>query len=157
MGRDPADAVRRFDPGDADAVVDLHERALDAAGTDPTDVPGTRDLRRVEAAYLDTGGEFLVGEAGGAVVAMGGPPVDGPLGELFRMTVDPAHQREGYGSAIIEGLEAAARERGVKRTRLTTGARQESALGFYARHGYAETGRESHGEHELVGFAKRLD
>jgi hypothetical protein len=46
MGRDPADAVRRFDPGDADAVVDLHERALDAAGTDPADVPGTRAASR---------------------------------------------------------------------------------------------------------------
>ena len=52
---------RRYEPADADAVWELHDRALRDAGTDPADVPGTEDLRRIEAAYLDVGGEFLIG------------------------------------------------------------------------------------------------
>lgn len=53
--------LRPYDPRDAEAVWTLHEWALSDAGTDPADVPGTDDLRRVESAYLDTGGAFLVG------------------------------------------------------------------------------------------------
>lgn len=53
--------LRPYDSRDAEAVWTLHEWALSDAGTDPADVPGTDDLRRVESAYLDTGGAFLVG------------------------------------------------------------------------------------------------
>jgi GNAT superfamily N-acetyltransferase len=53
--------LRQFDRRDADAVWTLHERALRDAGTDPNDVPGTDDLQRIEAAYLGSGGDFLVG------------------------------------------------------------------------------------------------
>lgn len=53
--------IRAYDGRDADAVWDLHEWALADAGTDPADVPGTDDLRRVESAYCDAGGAFLVG------------------------------------------------------------------------------------------------
>lgn len=63
---DSADAptdltLRPYDARDAAAVWTLHEWALSDAGTDPADVPGTDDLRRVESAYLDAGGAFLVG------------------------------------------------------------------------------------------------
>ena len=40
--------VRRFRPADTEAVVALHRGALRDAGTDPDDVPGTRDLRRAK-------------------------------------------------------------------------------------------------------------
>lgn len=154
--------LRRYEPRDSDAVRRLHERAMSAAGTDPGDVPGTGDLGWVEAAYLDTGGEFLVVEAresggadeSGTVVAMGGLLVDGATGELFRIAVDPDHQREGYGSIILDALEATARDRGVERIVLTTARRQAAALDFYPAHGYAETGRESHGEYELRHFGR---
>lgn len=167
MDSDPeritADAVlRRYRPGDADAVRRLHERALREAGTDPGDVPGTRDLRWIEAAYVDPGGEFLVveldgtDESGGGVVAMGGLVVDGAVGELFRVAVHPDHQREGYGSAVMQGLEDAARESGVERLVLTTAARQQAATAFYPARGYTRTGRERHGDYQLLRFEKRL-
>lgn len=150
--------VRRFRPGDAETLVAVHRRALRDAGSDPDDVPGTADLHRVEAAFLDTGGEFLVGVDGtGTVVAMGGLVVDGATGELFRVAVDPDHQRRGYGGAVLDGLERAARERGVERLELTTASRQAAAVAFYAARGYAETGRERYGEYELVRLVKRLD
>lgn len=156
--------LRRYRPSDRAAVLALHERALRAAGTDPTDVPGADDLRRIPEAYLD-GGEFLVVEDGGdrddrrdcGIVAMGGLRVDGPVGTCYRMRVAPERQREGLGSLVLDGLERAARDRGVERIELTTAARQRAAMAFYPARGYERVGRRSEGDYELVEFAKALD
>jgi len=157
--------IRRVRPVDTDRIVALHRRALREAGTDPDDVPGTADLRWVEAAYLDTGGEFLVAErpADGTdaddeavIVAMGGIVVDGDVAELSRFAVDPDHHRRGYGSVVLDALETAARDRGAARLELTTASRQAAAVSFYRTRGYAETGRERHGKYELVRFEKPL-
>jgi GNAT superfamily N-acetyltransferase len=154
--------LRRYRPVDGPAVRAVHERALRDAGTDPADVPGNDDLRRIESAYLDAGGEFLVVDRGTPtepeVVATGGyKPVEGRSGtvELFRMAVAPERQGEGHGARLLAGLERHARERGFERVGLSTAVRQDSA-GFYAAHGYRETGRERYGEYELVRFEKRL-
>jgi len=67
--------VRRYEPRDADVVWDLHERALrDVGAFDEEYAHLDADLRRVPEAYLDAGGEFLVGDRvpDGSVVAMGG-------------------------------------------------------------------------------------
>jgi GNAT superfamily N-acetyltransferase len=163
-GDDPR--IRRYQPGDGPAVRTIHERALREAGTDPDDVPGNDDLLRVECAYLDSGGEFLVVDLGTSgdseVVAAGGykpAPAEGERGtevvELFRMAVAPEHQGEGHGSRLLSALERHARMDGVERAVLSTAVRQGSA-GFYAARGYRETGRERHGEYELVRFEKRL-
>jgi len=149
--------VRRYEPGDEAAIRDVFERAMREAGTDPADIPGTRDLEWVEAAYVETGGEFLVVEVGGEVVAIGGLVVDGDVAELFRIAVDPAHQREGHGSRLLAALEDAARERGAERVVLTTASRQESAVAFYPKHGYEQTGSDRDGEYRLRHYEKRLD
>jgi N-acetylglutamate synthase-like GNAT family acetyltransferase len=149
--------VRRYRPDDEAAIRRVFERAMRAAGTDPADVPGTQDLGWIEAAYLDTGGEFLVVEADGEVVATGGLAVDGDLAELFRVAVDPDHQRAGHGSRLLVALEDAARERGAERMVLTTALRQDAAVDFYHDHGYEQTGHDRHGEYRLRHYAKRFD
>jgi GNAT superfamily N-acetyltransferase len=149
--------VRRYEPGDQPAVRDVFERAMRDAGTDPADIPGTRDLEWIDAAYVETGGEFLVVEVGDEVVAIGGLVVDGDVAELFRIAVDPAHQREGHGSRLLAALEDAARGRGAERVVLTTASRQDSAVSFYRRHGYEGTGTDRDGEYRLRHFAKRLE
>jgi len=154
---DSVPVVRRYRPDDETAIRRVFERAMRAAGTDPTDVPGTQDLDWIEAAYLDTGGEFLVVEVGGAVVATGGLAVDGDVAELFRVAVDPDHQRAGHGSGLLAALEDAARDRGAQRMVLTTALRQDAAVDFYTDHGYEQTGHDRHGEYRLRHYAKRLD
>ena len=172
--------LRRYRDGDADAVWTLHERALADAGTDPADVPGTEDLRDVRAAYLEAGGEFLVGllseaeaaeavprVADGALAAMGGflPNEAGHddersvagAAELHRMRVAPAHQREGHGRRLLAALEERAREAGFERLLATTAARQRASTRFYPAEGYTETGRSTHGGYELLHFEKALE
>lgn len=149
--------IRRYEPADAEAVPALDERAMAAEGTDPADIPDIDDLHRIESAYLDSGGEFLVAEIDGEVVAMGGLTVEDETGELMRMRVDPDHQREGLGSKILDGLEAVARERGATRLRAETARRQTGATEFYPAHGFEERSRRSFGEYELIAFEKRLE
>jgi GNAT superfamily N-acetyltransferase len=187
-GADDAESdltLRAYDTRDAEAVWTLHEWALSDAGTDPADVPGTDDLRRIESAYLDTGGAFLVGVIpadsptdgtafdrrppetfDGRLVAMGGfVPTDsgraeersvGGAVELHRMRVAPTHQRRGYGRVLLHALETEARDAGFGLVLATTATRQAAAVEFYPREGYRAVDRSSAGAYELVHFEKEL-
>jgi GNAT superfamily N-acetyltransferase len=168
--------LRRYDPRDREAVLVLHERALRDAGTDPDDVPGTDDLRAIEARYLAAGGEFLVGvdpddadaprTTDGALVAMGGylPTEVGhdderdvpDAAELHRMRVAPSRQRQGLGTALLAELEARARADGFERLLATTAARQRASTRFYPARGYREVDRSRSGAYELVHYEKEL-
>lgn len=145
--------LRRYEPADSERVLELHEAALRATGEYVEDVPEAveADLHDVEGAYLRSGGEFLVGEVGGAVVAMGGfRPVEDSwirdlegerAAELKRMRVDPAHQRRGYGERVLTALEERARQRGFQRMVLDTAPELTAARRLYEKRGYRQTGR----------------
>jgi len=119
------------------------------------------DLDAPTEAYAD--GAFLVGEAGGEVVAVGGlRPLESAAGpstfEMTRVAVLPAHQGLGYGRAVVRSLEAAARERGAGRVVLETGEEQRAAQGLYESLGYERVERVSYAEGQIVGirYTKRL-
>lgn len=149
--------IRRYQPPDANAVWRVHERAF-AAASIPFDPELDRDLRRIPEAYLD-GGEFLVGAVEGRVVAIGGfQPIDRVTVGITRMRVDLRYQRRGYGSALLEALEARARDRGFEQAALQTSERLEPARAFYGRYGYDEIERGTHTEvnFDLARFRKSL-
>jgi len=149
--------IRRYRPGDKNAVWRVHERAFQEASI-PFVPDLDRDLRRVSETYLREG-DFLVGTMEEGIVAVGGFQwASERTVELKRMRVDPDHQRAGYGSTLLRALENAARERGAKRAVLHTSDRLESAVAFYHARGYRETDREPHPEADmaLVYFEKRL-
>lgn len=151
--------LRRATDADADALVALHERALRDAGTDPADVPGNDDLRRVGATFLDVGGEFLTLTDGDGIVAMGGyRPVDDRTVELFRIAVAPERQREGLGDRLVDSLERRARADGYERVTLETVVEQVAAAAFYPARGYEETDRgpTESGNYTLLTFEKSL-
>ncbi|MCJ0620357.1 GNAT family N-acetyltransferase [Haloarcula hispanica] len=154
--------LRRYRPADADAVWDLHERALrDAGGWDEAFAHRDTDLRSVQSEYLDAGGEFLVGHRHGSLVAMGAfhPHVDdADAMVLRRMRVDPAHQRRGYGTRVLNELEARARKRGYDRAELDTTTVQTAAMAFYEQHGYEQVGEEyvDPADMTLVFYEKNL-
>ncbi|MHB9285717.1 GNAT family N-acetyltransferase [Halobacteriales archaeon Cl-PHB] len=139
--------IRQFEPGDADRVRELHEVAMRDVGAlvDGVDEP---DLEDVEAAYLDGGGEFLVGEVDDRIVAMGAVrPAEGYItefldtttastGEVKRLRVDPGRQREGYGQAVYDDLERRASDLGFDELVLDTTPAQESARAFFEANGF---------------------
>ncbi|PSQ40796.1 N-acetyltransferase [Halobacteriales archaeon SW_5_68_122] len=170
--------LRRCWADDVEAILELDGWALREAGTDPTDVPGSGDLRELPASYLEAGGAFVAGTlpeaadarlpalADGHLIAAGGfRPTDAGYedervvegaAELHRMRVAPPHQGRGYGRELLSELERRALSAGFRPLLATTAARQRSAVEFYPAAGYREVGRSTYGEYELVHFQKEL-
>ncbi len=154
---DDALVLRRYRSADHDAIWALHNFALAGTGAHLGTGAWDDDLHRVEAVYLEAGGEFLVGEAEGQVVAMGAlQRKDDETGAVRRMRVAPSWQHRGYGSKVLGALEARASELGYKRMVLDTTTAQEAAMAFYAAHGYTETGQAELQGLTVVYFEKVL-
>ncbi len=149
--------LRRYRAADHDGVWALHNAALNAVDAHGGNGPWDDDLHRIEEVYLAPGGEFLVGEAGGEIVAMGAvKPIKPGRAELCRMRVRPDCWRRGYGRQMLAALEAAARQAGVRELTLGTTTGQAAARGLYEAAGYREVGRRRHGPFEVVVYEKRL-
>lgn len=162
--------IRRFRDADRDRVRDLHEAALRDAG-DYADVPDA-DLDDVESSYLDEG-DFLVGTVDGDVVAMGAyrPASDWhaaqfadlrrPAAVCKRLRVDPAHQRQGHGTAMLDELERRAALDGIREMVLDVSRDRTGARRFYAAAGYDPAGdvtvETAERTFDLALYRKRLD
>ncbi|MFW6436001.1 MAG: N-acetyltransferase family protein [Halococcoides sp.] len=135
-------SIRRYRPDDADRIFELHERALRADDAYCPEAPDD-DLRDPIGAYVDSGGDFLVGTVADRIVAMGAyrpapewaiesvPGLPEPAAQLKRMRVDPDDQRRGFGTEILDALEDRAREDGYRSLVLDTGAHQDGTRAFY--------------------------
>ena len=146
----PADlTVRRFEPGDGEAVRELNERAMARTPEWVPEAPDA-DLADVPGHYFEDG-EFLVGTVDGDLVATAAyEPLDGWMAEqlpalksdgegcdestveLSRMRVDPDHWGQRLGTRVYEELERRARTDGYRTFVLNTGVENERARGFYA-------------------------
>ncbi len=145
--------IRGYQGSDEAAVLALHVHAMEHAGA-YLPGPWDEDLGVIDKVY----DEFLVGYAGEQLVAMGGlRRLREALGEIKRMRVHPDHQRQGFGQAILDKLEACAQRLGVHELVLDATAAQTAARAFYRKNGYSETRREEHGSFVLVFFHKHLD
>jgi len=149
--------IRRYREADHDAVWEVHNLALHQAGAHVGNGPWDDDLHRVEEVYLADGGEFLVGECDGRVVAMGAlRRVSGERAKITRMRVHPDWQRRGFGEAILLRLEARAAELGYRTLVLDTTVGQTAAQALYGKHGYRETGRTTMHGFDVILYEKRL-
>ncbi|WP_049888130.1 MULTISPECIES: GNAT family N-acetyltransferase [unclassified Natrinema] len=142
-------SIRRYRPDDGPRVRDLHETAMRDANAYVEGVPDD-DLESITETFLESGGEFLVGERAGRIVAMGAfRPVDdsahiatvvSDLGdaaaEVTRLRVAPDAQRRGYGRQLYRELEERARSRGVEQFVLDTRPTQTAARGLYDAEGF---------------------
>ena len=155
---EPALHLRRYEEADAPVVRRLHDEGLRELGVHAGDGPWDDDLGAVRANYNDRHGEFLVGTVDGDVVAMGAlRRVTDTVGEIKRMRVEANHRRRGFARAVLDRLEARARELGYRTLRLDTTIVQISAQRLYTTGGYRETGRtRDRAGHETLRFEKRI-
>lgn len=97
-------------------------------------------LQRPEA------GRIFVAREGESVVGMVSllnsvsTALGGPVAWLEDLIVAPAHRGRGIGSDLIEHALSYARECGLKRITLLTGAENSGAQRFYRRHGFRASG-----------------
>jgi ribosomal protein S18 acetylase RimI-like enzyme len=93
--------------------------------------------------------EVLVGHAGDTIAATVMVGHDGHRGWAYYVAVDPDHQKNGYGRAIMTAAENWLRERGVEKIQLLVRADNTRVQAFYETLDYEEQ--------ERVIFAKWLD
>lgn len=161
--------LRRFVSSDAPALWALNGlpnigHTADAGAPLPLPTPDTAptefpDLGDVKSSFLDAGGDFLVGELDGHLVAMGGiRPNSQEQAEVNRVRVHPAFRQQGFGRALMRALEDSARRLGFREMHLDTATNQPEAVAFYRALGYKEVGRESRREWTwtLMYFTKSL-
>ncbi|GAA0299737.1 GNAT family N-acetyltransferase [Rhodovulum strictum] len=82
--------------------------------------------------------QFLVARRAGAPVGCVALVDQGQYGEIKRLYVDTAQRGQGIGRALMEDLEAAARDIGLGLLRLETGAALAAAVQLYRRMGYQD-------------------
>jgi ribosomal protein S18 acetylase RimI-like enzyme len=146
--------VRRFATVDARAIRALDSATMSAAGARGR---GDEDVDSIAAAYVEDGGEFLVGICNGRLVAMGAlRHVTDRVAELNRMRVHPGFQRRGCGRTILARLEQRAAELGCGQMRLDTAVELTAAPRFYGSAGYRVVGRGHLAGIEVVYFEKTL-
>ncbi|MEV4800693.1 GNAT family N-acetyltransferase [Nonomuraea sp. NPDC049421] len=150
--------IRRYRWSDLDTLLALHRICLAEVGLVPGDgVYYDDDFPRIQEIYLACGGDFLVGEVGSRIVAMGGlKPVDTATAEVCRLRVHPEFQRRGFGAAMLAAIERRAVELGFQCVRGDTTLNQEAALALYQRRGWRELSRERVGELTVIYGEKRL-
>lgn len=97
---------------------------------DPAANPDTDDLW---SSYILPGGEIVVVEDAGAVVATGALVIepDG-AGRIMRMSVDRERRRQGLGRAIVAELIERATRRGLDPLRVSTDTPWSDAVALYA-------------------------
>ncbi len=149
--------LRRYEPADREAVAYLHVHAIQQAGAYLGRGPWDDDVYAIEQVYLKNGGEFLIGECDGLLVAMGALKRTSPeRAEIKRMRVHPAYQGRGYGQRILDELETCARALGYQTLHLDTSILQLPAQRLYEKNGFREVGRDRYQDLEVILYEKPL-
>lgn len=100
--------------------------------------PDQRFGPNLKPEHLDDGrGVFLIARDGAEAVACGAIRVlDQDTAEVKRMYSKPGRRGQGAGRAILDGLEARARQMGIRRLVLETGIHQQAAIALYRKAGF---------------------
>jgi len=120
--------------------------------------PWDDDRHHIPSVYLQSGGEFTVGEYAGRVVAFAGLQRDSEQrAAVRRVGVHPSVQRRGFGKTLMTELECIARRMGIETLHLDTSVSQVAAQQLYRACGYRETGHVVLSGVECILFEKTLD
>jgi GNAT superfamily N-acetyltransferase len=147
----------RYQPEYQEPLLALHRSAMEGFSTGMTRDEEEADLLTIEATYLRSGGEFLVGFSNQMLVAMGGfQRFRSSTAELRRMRIHREHQGRGYGTHLLHELERRAHQSGIGTLQLETACSRPLTLAFYRKHRYVQMGLGRYGNVETVQFAKVL-
>ncbi|GCE29047.1 GNAT family N-acetyltransferase [Dictyobacter alpinus] len=149
--------LRRYRPTDQGGVEYLHVHAIQQVGAYLGRGHWDDDVYAIEEAYLNNGGEFLIGELDGVFVAMGAFRRTSPeSAEIKRMRIHPDYQGRGFGQLLLKELENRARAMGYKTLHLDTSVVQIAAQKLYQKNGFHEVGRDRYQNIEVILYEKAL-
>jgi ribosomal protein S18 acetylase RimI-like enzyme len=146
---------RRYEPGDHDAVWSVFAACTRQLGF--TLGPWDDDMHNVVAVYNERGGEFIVGEHEGEIVAFAGLRWhSADRAEIRRVGVRPDMQRRGFARTMMQELEDRARGLGFSYLYLDTSISQIAAQKLYQACGYREVGHVDKSGVDCIVYYKQL-
>jgi N-acetylglutamate synthase-like GNAT family acetyltransferase len=160
--------IRRYKPGDNQSVKELHragnaqmaEMLTEAERKEMLSLTAASlgtDLDDIKGAYINNGGDFLVGLEGKEIVAIGAiRKYTDTCGELKRLRVRRDRQRNGYGETMFRRLIERGKELGYRELILDTLTADTAAQRLFKKCGFAEVRREKHGPFNLSTWEKKL-
>ena len=149
--------IRQYRSSDRDTVWNLHNLALEVAGAHAGNGAWDDDFDQIDEVYLLSGGEFLVGEVDGRLIAMGAlKRTDAERVEMKRIRIHPSQQRKGYGQMIIHALQERAIALGYRLIHLDTTTIQIAAQKLFEKNGFIRVGKDRFGKFELLLYEKEL-
>lgn len=137
--------LRTYKQSDYAQVIQLQKEPLIAINVWKGEGDWDADLQSIENTYDGIGGELLVYEIDGEIVAMGAYlMVEEQVAEIRRMRVATSFQGRGFATKIYNELELRAQSRGARKLVLDTGEQQMAARKLYEKLGFVET------EHKVI-------
>lgn len=131
--------VRDWQPGDREQAFEVIRSVLPEYGLTCEPEGSDHDAYAVEAAYLQSGGEFWVVEQQGQIVGTAGyyPIERGEKAvEIRKMYLLPAVRGQGLGRHLLQALEEAIEKRGFRQIWIETASVLKEAVVLYERSGY---------------------
>lgn len=122
--------IRDFEPDDADEIVEILK--LNNQYGFPA-VDGPEAMKRVKACSAAI---FLVCEMNSKVVGVVRGNYDGSRAIIHQLSVHPAHQRRGIGTALVKEIMKRFQERGAPTVSATA---LDESLGFWQKIGFKKT------------------
>jgi len=146
---------RRYQLADHDAVASAFAACTHQLGF--TLDPWNDDMHQIPAVYLETGGEFIVGDYERKIVSFAGLRRDSAdRAEIRRVGVHPDAQRRGFARAMIRDIEDRAAVLGFSYLYLDTSIAQVAAQRLYRACGYRENGHVEKNGIECIVYNKEL-
>lgn len=136
--------IRKATPSDQPRIHAIRMGVRENVLSDPSRVTDA------EIAWYRDQAIFLVSEADGDIA--GFTCANHQTGLIWALFVDPDHEGQGHGRALLDAALVALASAGIVQAHLTTGAGTRAER-FYRRHGWRETGRSLD---ENVVFVKPL-
>jgi ribosomal protein S18 acetylase RimI-like enzyme len=132
--------IRPFDEADEPAVVALWREVFPGEGGHNEPARAIRDKLAYQREL------FFVAVVDGAVAGTVMAGYDGHRGWIYRLAVDPRHQRHGLGAALIRHAEAHLIALGCPKINLQVLATNAGVVAFYEKMGYRVEERVSMGK-----------
>lgn len=134
--------VREFDLADYDQVYRLWEATVGVGRSDTREEVAKKLTRDPDLFLVATEGPTVLGVVIGAW--------DGRRGWLYHLAVDPGHQGQGVGTALLAEVERRLRAKGALKMCLLMWKNNEKARRLYQRRGYEELSDVAYLSKELI-------
>ena len=121
--------VRSYQRGDSEALSEICRQSPEAAQWPKESYDQAHALGQI----------VLIAELNAEIRGFLVARIMGDEVEILNIAVDPAHRREGTGTALLEAAITAAHSRSAKTIYLEVRESNRAAIAFYVKHGFSKT------------------